>query len=172
MARILFTADTHFGHRLMARLRGYESVDAMDADLVTLWNAAVRPDDTVWHLGDFSYKAPRSVQSYLVQLNGNLNLVHGNHDGEATRTNPRWLRSEAMAVLQHEGIQLVMVHYPMLAWPGSRRGAVHLHGHTHGRLPGDRQCLDVGIDAWGLSPVTWEQIAGRLAEQPERAVSE
>jgi calcineurin-like phosphoesterase family protein len=170
MVRIMFTSDTHFGHPLMARMRGYGSTDEMDSDLIVRWNSVVRPTDSVWHLGDFAYKATRPVSSYLSQLKGSvLNLIHGNHDNEATRACPRWQRSEQLSLIQHHGIQVVLCHYAFRVWPGSHHGAIHLYGHSHGNLPGDRQSLDVGVDAWGLYPVTWEQIQERLLTLPERS---
>jgi calcineurin-like phosphoesterase family protein len=61
MPRTLFTADSHFHHKgilspRMDRPRPFETIEAHDEALVHAWNKAVRPDDIVWHLGDFAYK--------------------------------------------------------------------------------------------------------------------
>lgn len=47
-----------------------------------------------------------------------------------------------------------------------RRSAVQLYGHSHGNLPGTRQCIDVGVDNFGYAPATWPQIKARLALLP------
>ncbi|WP_348625446.1 hypothetical protein [Methylobacterium sp. 88A] len=39
----------------MARPRPFETIEAHDEALVAAWNKAARPDDIVWHLGDFAY---------------------------------------------------------------------------------------------------------------------
>ena len=56
---VFFTSDTHFGHagaRALYR-RPFASVPAMDAAMQERWNEAVRPEDEVWHLGDFAVRA-------------------------------------------------------------------------------------------------------------------
>ena len=51
----------------------------------------------------------------------------------------------------------------MQVWKDSRRGALHLFGHAHGRLPGDRQSCDVGLDCWSDAPVTLAMAKERMA---------
>src|SRR5699024_2680506 len=92
MAATHFTSDTHFRHRLMARQRGYalgsgsaddvteEQITAHDEAIVAAWNRHVRPEDTVWHLGDLSLVAPRRLAGIVPRLNGRIRLVLGNHD--------------------------------------------------------------------------------------------
>lgn len=87
-----FTSDTHFGHRLMAILRGFapadakrddvtpEMLEAHDESIVEVWNQTVAPDDTVWHLGDLTLQRPREIAGILARLNGTINMVLGNHD--------------------------------------------------------------------------------------------
>lgn len=88
-----FTSDTHFGHRLMAFLRGFSEaqertgvtdleVQAHDEHIIRTWNSTVAPDDVVWHLGDFSLKNPSSdwYKWIAARLNGDIRLILGNHD--------------------------------------------------------------------------------------------
>ena len=57
---------------------------AMDEGLIGLWNARVRPDDDVWHLGDFAFGAKGArLRAIFERLNGNKRLVRGNHDSHA-----------------------------------------------------------------------------------------
>lgn len=84
-----FTADQHFGH---ANILKYEAdsrkndqgetfftVEQMNEAIVDRWNAVVGPDDTVYSLGDFSYKL-HTIGEYLPHLNGRVILITGNHD--------------------------------------------------------------------------------------------
>lgn len=52
MGSIYYTSDIHHGHRLVADLRGFDDVEDHDAALAANWDKTVRPDDTVWVLGD------------------------------------------------------------------------------------------------------------------------
>ena len=51
---VFFIADTHFRHRNIIKHDGrpYSSVDEMNEALITNWNAKVKPNDSVYHLGD------------------------------------------------------------------------------------------------------------------------
>lgn len=51
----------------------------MNEAIVTIWNNTVKPDDTVYIVGDFSLN-PKYVDLYLPRLNGNKFLIEGNHD--------------------------------------------------------------------------------------------
>ena len=170
MTTTWFVSDTHFGHANIIRhcSRPFAGAGEMDAAMVANWNTVVRPDDDVWHLGDFAFRNAAAPESYLQRLHGRKHLVWGNHDAEGSRASPGWASSQAYAELKVAGQRLVLLHYGMRVWPGSGRGALHLYGHSHGRLPGDRQSCDVGVDCWGFRPVCLDEIRARLATLPER----
>lgn len=48
------------------------------------------------------------------------------------------------------------------------RGAIHVHGHSHGVLPGTARSCDVGVDDWGYRVVTMAEVLERLAENAAR----
>ena len=167
---VWFTSDTHFGHANIIRYseRPFGSVREMDESLTDRWNTLVRPDDTVWHLGDFAFRNAVSAERYLARLAGRKHLIWGNHDDAATRALPGWESSQPYAEITVDGTRLVLFHYAMRVWNRGQYGAVHLYGHSHNSLPGDDQCCDVGVDnpAWGYGPATLRQIASFLATQP------
>ena len=164
-----FTADTHFGHRRIIELcqRPFASLEEMDRSMIESWNITVGRDDDVFHLGDFSHRSARHWSGYLRQLRGRIHLVHGNHDSDEVCTSPLWASSRQMAQVTVEGVRLVLCHYGLRTWPGARRGALCLYGHSHGNLPGWRNTLDVGVDSWGFRPVRLSEIRARLATLPE-----
>ena len=51
---IFYIADTHFGDERIMKLCGrpFSAVQNMDEALVAQWNGTVKPEDTVYHLGD------------------------------------------------------------------------------------------------------------------------
>jgi len=170
MKRTWFTSDTHFGHANILKHcnRPFSSAAEMDGEMLARWNAVVRPEDIVWHLGDFAFRNARSPSDYLRRLHGTKHLIVGNHDHQATLSAPEWASVERLAEVTVDGIRIVMCHYGMRVWPRSHHGSLMLYGHSHGNLPGDRQSLDVGVDVWDYRPVGLDQIRERLATLPER----
>ena len=156
-----FTSDTHFGdHRtLNIHRRPFASVAEMDELLTARWNEAVSADDEVWHLGDFARRAA-DVPGLLARLNGAKHLLLGNNDPPEIASLLGWTSVGHYAELEVDGIRLVLCHYPFRSWNGQHKGAIDLHGHSHGRLrPLPRQ-HDVGVDARDFRPVTLDQIRG------------
>lgn len=166
--RTWFTADTHFGHGNIIRYcqRPFRDTREMDGAMISAWNAAVGPDDTVWHLGDFAFRSARAPMDLLRRLNGIKHLVWGNHDGPDCRAAPGWTSSQPYAEVSVEGQRLVLFHYACRVWNGCGRGAVQLYGHSHARLPGSSLSLDVGVDAWDFRPVGLAEIRRRLRTLP------
>ena len=156
-----FTSDTHFGHAgaLSLYRRPFASVAAMNQGMAARWNETVMPEDEVWHLGDFALRMkPAAVEELLAGLHGHKHLVAGNNDPPETRGLSRWDSVAPYAELAVDGVALVMCHYPFRTWNGSGKGAVNLHGHSHGRLKGLPRQFDVGVDAWGFRPVSLREI--------------
>jgi calcineurin-like phosphoesterase family protein len=153
-----FTSDTHFGDHRVLNLypRPYGSTAEMDHDLIRRWNAIVSPEDEIWHLGDFARTA-EIASAVLPQLNGRKHLVIGNNDTVSGMPNG-WASIQPYAEIERDGRMLVLCHYPFRSWNRQHRGAVNLHGHSHGRMkPLPRQC-DVGVDLWDYTPVALERV--------------
>ena len=51
----------------------------MNEALITNWNNVVKPNDTVFHLGDFAFGGSYIWNNVLSRLNGNIHLILGNH---------------------------------------------------------------------------------------------
>lgn len=159
---VFFTADTHFGDHRTINLwrRPFDSVAAMDALLVERWNATVGPEDEVWHLGDVA-RRPADVPALLARLHGTKHLLRGNNDADATLAAPGWASTGDYAELALDGRDLVLGHYPFRSWNRQGRGAINLHGHSHGRLKPLPRQYDVGVDGHDFAPVTLAQLLAR-----------
>ena len=157
---IYFVADTHFGHQKIIELsqRPHASIDEMNADLIERWNAVVQPADSVWHLGDFSWYGHEDM---FHDLNGDKHLIIGNHDSKRTFKMP-WASihpyHELSVTEDGNKTKVVLFHYPIEEWNKYHKGAIHLHGHTHGRIDRVARRWDVGVDCWDFRPVTLAQI--------------
>ena len=160
--RVFFTSDTHFGdHRtLNIWKRRFASVARMDETMIARWNAVVGAEDEVWHLGDFARRAG-DVAALLAQLNGTKHLIRGNNDPPAATEAAGWASVADYREMEVDGTALVLCHYPFRSWNGQHKGALNLHGHSHGRLKPMPRQYDVGVDVQDFAPVTLEQLRAR-----------
>ena len=163
MGRVFFTADTHFGHagaRALYR-RPFPTVAAMDAALVAAWNERVGPADTVWHLGDFAVRHSDPA-GLLAGLQGTKHLVFGNNDPADLRALPDWASVGGLVELVLDDVPLILCHYALRTWPGLAKGALNLHGHSHGRLKPMPGQFDVGVDAQEFRPIELAELRRKL----------
>jgi len=134
-------------------------VPGMDQAMVERWNEVIGPDDEVWHLGDFAVRqSPARMAALLEALSGRKHLIIGNNDGAATTGLSGWTSVQHYAELELDGTWLVLCHYPLRSWNRMARGALNLHGHSHGRLKPLPRQVDVGVDVWDFRPVTLAEI--------------
>lgn len=165
---IYYTSDSHYFHKNILKYAGrpFENVDAMNRALVERWNAVVKPEDTVWHLGDFALGGQeKNIRTIVPQLNGTIHLVLGNHDDpEAVAAAGQFASVQNAAHIYDGNDSVYLHHYACRVWPKSHRGGFMLFGHSHAELPPIARSLDVGVDAWDYTPTTMTQIKRRLAE--------
>lgn len=160
---IWITADTHFGHKNIIEycLRPFSSVEIMDEVLIDRWNMAVKPNDTIYHLGDFTLD--KMADKYLDRLNGKILFISGTHD--------YWLKKielnkykEKLEILpplystKIYGKRVVMCHYPLASWEASFYGSLMLHGHSHGKMEHIKNRFDVGTDCNDFYPFNLEKL--------------
>jgi calcineurin-like phosphoesterase family protein len=171
---IWFTSDTHFRHKNIIKYcnRPFETVEVHDAALIRNWNACVQKEDTVYHLGDFAFGDAAGWAEIIQQLNGNINLIRGNHDHRKKLSDLRRISCkqlnrlsdiyELKVVDEEMGCTqiVVMCHYPIESWNMRHHGAWHLHGHSHGTIlsPDHQARLDVGVDACNYAPLSYDDV--------------
>ena len=151
---IWFTSDHHFGHARVIEYshRPFTSAEEMDEAFITNWNACVRPGDSVYHLGDFSFRRAEETLHIVRRLAGQKFLVRGNHDrwlGAPAKITEGWAWVGDYKEIKVGEQKIVLCHYPFLTWRSRHHGAWHLHGHSHGSLKEDltTKRIDVGVDA-------------------------
>ena len=158
---VWFTSDTHFADHRVLNLypRPFASTAEMNAGLTANWNAVVSPDDEVWHLGDFA-RTVKAAGELLPRLNGTKHLLLGNNDPPGVRE-LGWASVADYREITLDDVALVLCHYPFRSWNGQHKGAVNLHGHSHGRLAPMTRQLDVGVDVWAFRPVSLQTLLER-----------
>lgn len=62
--------------------RPFKSIEEHDEALIENWNNAVGMDDDVYLLGDISRHNSTKTIEIFNELNGNIHLIVGNHDGK------------------------------------------------------------------------------------------
>ena len=156
--RKLYIADTHFGHASIIGncRRPFASVEEMDAEMVRRWNEAVRPDDLVYHLGDWGWGTDPdrfAFKRMFHSLHGKKVLIVGNHDVRKDGSlrpdlaELPWHQAPTpMLEIKDEGRRVVLCHYALAQWNARHHGALHLYGHSHGRFVGSPGSRDVGVD--------------------------
>ena len=79
---IFYISDLHFGHQnaIWFDKRPFASVEEMDQTIIQNWNNTVKPEDTVYILGDMVWAKAKGWPGYLKQLSGHKILIKGNHD--------------------------------------------------------------------------------------------
>jgi len=169
-------ADSHFGHEGIIRMcsrpfldsAGRPDVRLMNQTMADAWRKVVRPADDIIVVGDFAYRMASDDKRRLFDsLPGNKHLIVGNHDDEDTRALP-WASVRDLAFASIDSQRVVLCHYALRTWPGIRKGALMLYGHSHGRLPGNQQSCDIGVDVMGFAPVRLNQIKAYLQTLPPR----
>lgn len=153
--RVFTTADTHFEHdNILGFCRPqYASISEMNEDIVYRWNSTVRPQDTVYHLGDVALtggdeEKKKVVWDILDRLNGTLYLIAGNHDQP-------WIYpwfDKVFGVKERKNC--ILTHVPV--HPSQKgRFRLNIHGHLHDKvvyLPEHKQ------------PTLWDENFGEVLE--------
>ena len=134
---VFFTSDTHFGDARRIRIdkRPFANIAEHDAGLIARWNAVVGPNDDVYHLGDFArIDDEAAVTKWLRALNGRKHLIVGNNDSPTVIENETWASVSSYAEIALDGYLLILCHYPFRSWHNSTKGAIDIHGHSHGKM--------------------------------------
>lgn len=163
-----------------------ESVDRMNRGLVANINARVRPEDTLWCLGDWAFGRGadylRNARWFRDQIQcRNVYLVWGNHDERRIRD--LFSATYDQVEIRDGDVRMTLNHYPMLTWNGQHHASVaspniHLYGHVHALYQKEPAtspvkddaawpALDVGFDGHAYQVWSLEEILERLRPKLE-----
>lgn len=171
-----YTADLHLGHhgilRHCAATRPFDTVEAMDAEIIRRINERVEKQDLLYIVGDLAVSSDAEYVRHLFnETNGRKILVIGNHDLDNKGRVNRFLRdlpwdqppTHAVETTD-EGCRIYLHHYGCRTWPAAHHGSYHLYGHSHGNLPPFGRSRDVGIDCPDMrfAPMTFKEIKESL----------
>jgi len=125
----------------------------MDQVILDRINETVGTDDTLYILGDFTFRGG-SPSDYRYRINcKDVHLCMGNHDKRSLYDDYLHGFSTVQDVKEiiYCNQRIFLSHYCHKVWPASHKGSYHLWGHSHGKLDEEerktnRKSLDVGVD--------------------------
>lgn len=167
MSEVFHAGDLHFGHKNIAKLRPmvgdipvHNENEHREA-VIQLWNATVTKRDVVWVHGDVLFDA--SLLHHLGRLNGNKNLILGNHDIQLKD----WKYFNKVCGFEKYK-RSWLSHAPI--HPAELRGKINIHGHVHYAtitdetgLP-DRRYFNVSLENTGGCPIAYNVIMELLCK--------
>lgn len=134
-----YISDLHLFHENSIKFddRPFGDLEEMHKEIKDKWNSKITNGDTVYILGDVSFRGKNDdLIAYVSILKGHKILVKGNHD-DVSDYRYQQLFDEICDYKEiHDSIRgksysLVLCHYPIFSWKKMGNGSVLLYGHTH-----------------------------------------
>jgi calcineurin-like phosphoesterase family protein len=173
-----FLSDNHWGHANIIKYtnRPFKDVHHMNWEMTNNWNSVVKPDDLVYHPGDFSMGQPGK---YVQHLNGKIILIKGNHDKLSQCRGHFQEIHEDKLEIELGGHKILLCHYyykDMLGdfdhkfkdrMPSYKPGQILLHGHAHDSIPKlnkKYKAINCSVEHWNYTPISETQILEAIKE--------
>jgi len=168
-----FTSDLHLGHDNIRKYcsRPFKSLNHMNSEIIKRWNQRVKPDDIVFHIGDFCFKNSKGgkkgegtqvkARDWEKKLNGKIIFIKGNHD----RNNSVKTIIEHL-VIRYGRQRINLVHNPIHS---NTNYKINFVGHVHEKWQikriktqfGFTDCINVGVDVHNFYPVSFDKLMKR-----------
>ena len=134
---IFYCINRKIEHRIDFRLGCYSYPRENEKAQIELYflNNTVEIDDDVYLLGDISWYNTTKTIEIFNNLNGNIHLIKGNHDGKLLKN--RELQSRFCEIVDYKELDIgdgkivVLCHYPIPCFKNHYYGSYHLYGHVH-----------------------------------------
>lgn len=144
MNKVFLCSDWHFNHNqpFIWQVRGFNSIEEMNAAIVKRHNEVVAPDDEVYVLGDCCMGKDIEKNKQLISnLNGKLHIIIGNH----CTNNRIQMYQECKnvveicgyaTILKYHKWRFYLSHYPTLCsntdgGKSAKERLINICGHTH-----------------------------------------
>jgi calcineurin-like phosphoesterase family protein len=166
---IWFTADTHFGHANIIKYcnRPFPNVEVMNNTIKDNWNRVVRPQDTIYILGDVAMKISYyEIRKILSTLNGQKYVILGDHDKQIWKCTDLIEEITPLKKITIDNISITLCHYCMRVWWKSHFNSWHLFGHSHGYLDAIGKSHDVGVDNNNFTPISFDELKIIMNNKP------
>jgi len=152
---IFITSDTFFGRELSAINGGFQSSEEMEDEIIDKWNEKIKPNDIVYHLGNFSWD-PISGESAMAHLHGKIHFIGGSYDKHMSDLSLIKLGRHVLLspIVEFPKLNLVLSHWPLSNWANKEGGAIHVYGGDKIETIENRFCSN--ISNWNFTPIDYE----------------
>ena len=165
-SRVWMSSDWHFNHNPkwpvpIWKMRGYNSMEEMNIDIIKSINDNVGVNDNLIYLGDMVLNTVESqFENFISRINcQSIYVLYGNHNScvwDIYRREINKFFKNLSGIDQGDceyevypfryrnliyvgnyleftvdGTKAVASHYPMSSWNGMSHGSIHCHGHIH-----------------------------------------
>lgn len=140
----------------------------MNKAIITNFNSIVKPEDTVYILGDCMLNDDEKGIELLKSLNGHIYIALGNHDtGNRVSKYLDCVEDVRLGYrLRYKKIEFWLTHYPMMMKNFDDPKPVwNLSGHTHNKDKfenGKYNVYNVALDAHDNKPVLLDDIVSEI----------
>lgn len=164
MGNRFIISDTHWGDPKIIGMenRPFRSTLEMDEFMIEAWNAVVRRNDTVYHVGDI-VKDIAAADRIMPRLNGHIIGIIGNHDKfQGHMLGKGYIQASLEARIFPDGGGFMMSHRPQNLY-NMFHVSVSVHGHIHGNkldkrhFPGAEH-VNVCVEKIDYRPLAWEDL--------------
>jgi len=120
----------------------------MNTALTKTINMYVKPEDTLYFLGDFCFGGHQNTPAYRHSIQCNdIRLCRGNHDKKIDLYKHLFTSVEdVMWCKERKDRPIFMSHYAHRIWEHSHKGVIHLYAHSHDSIPDWGKSMDIGVD--------------------------
>ena len=156
---IWFISDQHFYDKgiITSCHRPFKNVEEMNRKLINMHNALVKPEDVVYHLGDFAYGASlEALQPIVKKLHGRKHLILGNHDKFGVLDYVEIGFWTVHTALEFKEIDAVLVHDPTASC--INRHQLFVCGHVHDFFTELKNVINVSVEVRDYLPTSLDTI--------------
>ena len=159
-----FCGDHHFFHGNIIhkfRLRPeFNNVKEMHSYIIEKHNQYVKDGDVCYFLGDIAMLSKdniNKIEPLIRQMNGRKHLVMGNHDDNHPFTYEKMgFDSVHTAMVLPEDNKFILTHDPSKSIIDKNK--FWIVGHVHDLFVIQKNCINVGLDAWNYRPVSFKTV--------------
>jgi len=151
-------SDHHFFHHTSAERniikycnRPFKDLKEMHYVMIKKWNV-VSKNDTVLHLGDFSFGNKKMVTAIRKKLNGKIYMVKGNHDKHGVK----WYSDCGITLIKKPFMEnnILFSHARKIELADN----INIHSHSHNKIPllesiGNVKFYNVSVENINYTPI-------------------
>lgn len=136
----------------------------MNEKIIENWNKTIKPNDIVYHLGDFTFGSWKHIEPLSKRLNGRKHLILGNHDYKAKNFVDHFENVMSFQEIKNLRVPVVLCHFPLHESAFNYRigdKGLCIHGHMHEKKMPDSRWVNVCVENINYTPIHIEDAISR-----------